>query len=208
MVKRTRRKAAVYQRKGERDMEDWLKSFYTQTDPVKRQQLLLENTREMEKEADQLRKQLFEARYGKGKPRKDAFMGCLMNLKYIAESGGMDLGGRKKKLAVEVIHGLGIFEFEQKTETEQELIRQELKNTCRTYIEVSTSGRGFTSVIFGMGQLSDEGIAGKIAEQLSRLAFDAPHILRMEKEFEPLQRAAVEAFHEIYPDREHFLKKR
>ena len=67
-------------------MEDWLKSFYTQTDPVKRQQLLLENTREMEKEADQLRKQLFEARYGKGKPRKDAFMGCLMNLKYIAES--------------------------------------------------------------------------------------------------------------------------
>lgn len=208
MVKRTRRKAAVYQRKGERDMEDWLKSFYTQTDPVKRQQLLLENTREMEKEADQLRKQLFEARYGKGKPRKDAFMGCLMNLKYIAESGGMDLGGRKKKLAVEVIHDLGIFEFEQKTETEQELIRQELKNTCRTYIEVSTSGRGFTSVIFGMGQLSDEGIAGKIAEQLSRLAFDAPHILRMEKEFEPLQRAAVEAFREIYPDREHFLKKR
>lgn len=208
MVKRTRRKAAVYQRKGERDMEDWLKSFYTQTDPVKRQQLLLENTREMEKEADQLRKQLFEARYGKGKPRKDAFMGCLMNLKYIAESGGMDWVGRKKKLAVEVIHDLGIFEFEQKTETEQELIRQELKNTCRTYIEVSTSGRGFTSVIFGMGQLSDEGIAGKIAEQLSRLAFDAPHILRMEKEFEPLQRAAVEAFREIYPDREHFLKKR
>ena len=44
-------------------MEDWLKGFYTQTDPVKRQQLLLENTREMEKEADQLRKQLFEARY-------------------------------------------------------------------------------------------------------------------------------------------------
>lgn len=208
MVNRTRRKAAVYQRKGERNMEDWLKSFYTQTDPVKRQQLLLENTRGTEKEADQLRKQFFEARYGKGKPRKDAFMGCLMNLKYIAESGDMDWGGRKKKLAVEVIHGLGIFEFEQKTETEQELIRQELKNTCRTYIEVSTSGRGFTSVIFGMGQLSDEGIAGKIAEQLSRLAFDAPHILRMEKEFEPLQRAAVEAFREIYPDREHFLKKR
>ena len=206
MVNRTRRKADVYQWKGERDMEDWLKSFYTQTDPVKRQQLLSENV--TEKEADQLRKQLFEARYGKGKPRKDAFMGCLMNLKYIAESGGMDFGGRKKKLAVEVIHGLGMFEFERKTETEQELIRLELKNACRTYIEVSTSGRGFTSVIFGMGQLSDEGIAGKIAEQLSRLAFDAPHILRMEKEFEPLQRAAVEAFREIYPDREHFLKKR
>lgn len=69
-------------------------------------------------------------------------------------------------------------------------------------------GRGFTSVIFGMGQLSDESIAGKIAEQISRIVFDAPHSLRMEKEFEPLQRAALEVFREIYPNREHFLKKR
>ena len=30
---------------------------------------------------------------------KDAYVGYLMNLKYIAESGGMDWGGRKKKLA-------------------------------------------------------------------------------------------------------------
>ena len=165
-------------------MENWLERFYTQTDPVKRQQLLSENEGETEREEARLRKQLWEARYGKGKPRKDAYVGYLMNLKYIAESGGMDWGGRKKKLAMEAVHGLKLFQFEQKTEMEQELIYQELKNTCRTYIEVSTSGRGFTSVIFGMGQLSDEGIAGKIAEQLSRLAFDAPHILRMEKEFD------------------------
>ncbi len=187
-------------------MEDWLESFYTQTNSGKRQQLLSENV--TGKEADQLRKQLWEARYGKGKLRKDAFMGYLINLKYIAESGGMDWSGRKKKLAVEVVHGLKLFQFERKTETEQELIRLELKNTCRTYIDVSTGGRGFTSVLFGMGQLSEESIAGKIAEQLSRMVFDAPHILRMEKEFEPLQKAAVEIFCEIYPNREHFLKKR
>ena len=64
-----------------------------------------------------------------------------------------------------------------------------IKNTCRKYIEISTGGRGFTSVIFGMGQLSDESIAGKIAEQISRIVFDAPHSLRMEKEFEPLQKS-------------------
>lgn len=54
----------------------------------------------------------------------------------------------------------------------------------------------------------DESIAGKIAEQISRIVFDAPHSLRMEKEFEPLQRAALEVFREMYPNREHFLKKR
>ena len=138
---------------------------------------------------------------------KDMFVGYLMNLN-IVESGSMDLGGRKKKLAIEAILGLNLYEFERKPKTQQEIIFLELKNTCRKYIEISTGGRGFTSVIFGMGQLSDESIAGKIAEQMSRIVFDAPHSLRMEKEFEPLQRAALEVFREIYPNREHFLKKR
>ena len=95
-------------------MENWLERFYTQTDPVKRQQLLSENEGETEREEARLRKQLWEARYGKGKPRKDAYVGYLMNLKYIAESGGMDWGGRKKKLAMEAVHGLKLFQFEQK----------------------------------------------------------------------------------------------
>ena len=83
------------------------------------------------------------------------FVGYLMNLKYIVESGSMDLGGIKKKLAIEAILGLNLYEFERKSKTQQEIIFLELKNTCRKYIEISTGGRGFTSVIFGMGQLSD-----------------------------------------------------
>ena len=189
-------------------MEDWLINYYEQTDPLKRQQMLLENKNETMSEDDKLRMKLWEARYGKGKPRKDMFVGYLMNLKYIVESGSIDLGGRKKKLAIEAIPGLNLYEFESKPQTQKEIIFLELKNTCRKYIEISTGGRGFTSVIFGMGQLSDESIAGKIAEQISRIVFDAPHSLRMEKEFEPLQRAALEVFREMYPNREHFLKKR
>ena len=46
-------------------MENWLEGFYTQTDPVKRQQLLSENEGETEREEARLRKQLWEARYGK-----------------------------------------------------------------------------------------------------------------------------------------------
>ena len=76
-----------------------------------------------------------------------------------------------------------------KTENEQTVILSELKNTCRKYIDISSQGRGFTSVIFGIGQLSDESIAGKIAD-------------------EPLQRAAAEVFREVYPNREHYLRKR
>ena len=64
-------------------MEDWLINYYEQTDPLKRQQMLLENKNETMSEEDKLRMKLWETRYGKGKPRKDMFVGYLMNLKYI-----------------------------------------------------------------------------------------------------------------------------
>ena len=65
----------------------------------------------------------------------------------------------------------------------------------------------FRQIGFGMGQLSDEGVAKKIAEQISAIAFTAPHMLHMEKEFALLQEAAKRAFRAEYPNREHFLKK-
>ena len=130
-----------------------------------------------------------------------------MNLKYIAESGSADIGGKKKKLALEVIHGLNLYDFDNMKPVEQEITFFELKHTCLKYIDISAKGRGFTSVIFGMGQLSEESVAKKIAEQLSMVAYEAPHLLKMDKEFAPLQKAMVETFREVYPNREHFLKK-
>ena len=39
-----------------------------------------------------------------------------------------------------------------------------------------------------MGQLSEESVAKKIADQISMIAFAAPHMLHMDKEFELLQK--------------------
>ncbi|MCQ5120540.1 DUF6553 family protein, partial [Coprococcus eutactus] len=49
------------------------------------------------------RQRLLTARYGKRKPKNDAFVRCLMELKYISEGGSVDIGGQKKKQAVEII---------------------------------------------------------------------------------------------------------
>ena len=62
------------------------------------------------------------------------------------------------------------------------------------FIQVSRGGRGFTSLVFGMGQLSEEGIAKKIAEQISVIVFKAPRLLHMEKEFTLLREAALRAY--------------
>lgn len=49
----------------------WIIAFYKETDPVKRLELLKENTGDGESEEDKYRKQLWVARYGKRTPVKD-----------------------------------------------------------------------------------------------------------------------------------------
>ena len=89
----------------------------------------------------------------------------------------------------------------------REILLSELKNVFLSFMKISREGRGFTSLVFGMGQLSEEGVTRKIAEQISAIAFRTPHFLHMDKEFALLQEAALLAFRQEYPNREHFLKK-
>ncbi|WP_456081143.1 DUF6553 family protein [Mediterraneibacter sp.] len=207
-------------RQDHREESVWREAFYQELDAVKRQQILKERAEEVRgfgESADVIEnnfaaeirfmEKLWIARYGKRKPKKDAFVGSLMELKYIAEGGFVDLGRQKKKLAIEIITKLCLFDAEKKNAQEQELLLQELKNAFLKLIDVSRKGRGFTSIVFGMGQLSEESVAKKIADQISMIAFAAPHMLYMDKEFELLQKAALAAFRQEYPQREHFLKK-
>lgn len=184
----------------------WTEEFYRETDAIKRLEILKQNEENDRADTMQFRKKVWAARYGKRKPNKDAFVGCLMELKYMAEGTSIDFGGKKRKEAARIIHTLCLGEANEQ-EMYQEILLLELKNVFLKFIEVSRGGRGFTSLVFGMGQLSEEGVVKKIAEQISGIAFQAPHALGMDKEFKLLQEAALLAFRQEYPSREHFLKK-
>ena len=180
----------------------WIIAFYKETDPVKRLELLKANTGDGESEKDKYRKQLWIARYGKRTPVKDEFMRCLMEMKYLAEGTTVDLGGKRRKQGAKIAATLGLSESLLQEKVYKEILLQELQNVFLKFIEVSRGGRAFTSLVFGMGQMTK-----KIAQQISMIAFRAPHLLHMEKEFALLQEAALEAFRQVYPNREHFLKK-
>ena len=170
-------------------------------DAPKRLELLKQNTENELTQADVFRKKLWVARYGKRKPTKDAFVGSLMELKCLAEGTSLDFGGQRRKQAAKIISTLCLADADSLDEELRENLLLELKNVFLKFMEVSRDGRGFTSLVFGMGQLSDE------AEQISAIAFQAPHALHMDKEFAILQEAALQAFRQEYPNREHFLKK-
>ena len=185
----------------------WTDEFYREMDADKRLVLLKENIESNQTEEDAFRKKLWIARYGRKKPKKDAYVGCLMELKYLAEGGTLDIGGKKKRQAARIAADMYLNSPEVQEDRYREILREELKHVFLKFMEVSSQGRGFTSLVFGMGQLSDEGVIKKIAEQISTIAFQTPHMFHMDREFYILQQAALSAFREEYPNREHFLKK-
>ena len=185
----------------------WTDEFYQEMDADKRLILLKENIDSDPSDEDIFRKKLWIARYGKKKPKKDAYVGCLMDLKYLAEGGTLDIGGKKKRQAARIAADMYLNRPEIQEDRYREILQDELKHVFLKFMEVSRGGRGFTSLVFGMGQLSDEGVIKKIAEQISTIAFRAPHMFHMDREFSVLQKAALLAFREEYPNREHFLKK-
>ena len=100
-----------YKKKRRTDMQEtWLEQFYNEMDAEKRLDILNTNadktvnasemanhSAENPEEVDvAFIKKLWVARYGKRKPKTDAFVGYLMQLKYIAESGANDIGGQKR----------------------------------------------------------------------------------------------------------------
>lgn len=185
----------------------WTDEFYREMDADKRLVLLKENIGSNPTEEDAFRKKLWIVRYGRKKPKKDAYVGCLMELKYLAEGGTLDIGGKKKRQAARIAADMYLNSPEVQEDRYREILQEELKHVFLKFMEVSSQGRGFTSLVFGMGQLSDEGVIKKIAEQISTIAFQTPHMFHMDREFYILQRAALSAFREEYPNREHFLKK-
>ena len=144
----------------------WIIAFYKETDPVKRLELLKANTGDGESEKDKYRKQLW---IGKRTPVKDEFMRCLMEMKYLAEGTTVDLGGKRRKQGAKIAATLGLSESLLQEKVYKEILLQELQNVFLKFIEVSRGGRAFTSLVFGMGQMSEEGVTKKIAQQISMI---------------------------------------
>ena len=76
--------------------QTWTELFYQETDAGKRQALLVQNSEKDNEAAALFREKLWIARYGKRSPKKDAFVGCLMELKY-CQKGLLSILAAKKE---------------------------------------------------------------------------------------------------------------
>lgn len=97
-----------------------------------------------------------------------------MELKCLAEGTSLDFGGQRRKQAAKIISTLCLADADSLDEELRENLLLELKNVFLKFMEVSRDGRGFTSLVFGMGQLSDEGVVKKSRNRSAPLHFRHP----------------------------------
>ena len=161
--------------------QTWTELFYQETDAGKRQALLAQNSEKDNEAAALFREKLWIARYGKRSPKKDIFVGCLLELKYLSEGSAIDFGGKKRRQAAQIVNMLCLSGISEQPEECRAILLSDPKNVFLSFM--------------------------KITEQISAIAFRTPHFLHMDKEFALLQEAALLAFRQEYPNREHFLKK-
>ena len=60
-----------------------------------------------------------------------------MEMKYISESGSTDVGGAKRKKLCKIINNLCIDNYEILSEEQRGILKNELKNTFKKFIQVS-----------------------------------------------------------------------
>ena len=167
---------------------EWPLSYFMETEPEKRKQMLDQRTEEDELTA-QLNK-LFHLRYEKdGKTGKyaDLFLREWMNLRIAAEN--LDRMFSEKKNRKMTADALNALQLGENSQFDESLIYQEMCQMTRRYIVLCSGDINYTAVLWGLGKQSDEKIRQKIELGLERIGKLLPKYLQMEEEFRVLTTA-------------------
>lgn len=192
---------------------DYVEKYYREYVPEKRRKLLEQMLEDDNSEANQIRRELFEKRYGErflrnGRDAADGFVKLWMNMKFSAENvtGWFGVRGMKKEI-VKQLDELGISQFMTRGEEVRELLYREYYHLTALYINISMKDKNYTSAFMGMMPIKEENVCRKIAADVWKVAYDVPRRVAMKAEFEMLAQAATEAFGNILPDSREYLEE-
>ena len=168
---------------------DWPESYYMETDPEKRKQLLEARNDPEEAELNRLRLELWNLRYEtmrNGKMR-DRFVAGWMELILMREQVKGKFGKRTlRKNALHALEQMGIFQMEH---FGKELLLEELKHVVLLYCCSSMTDRQYNSVIFGFGKMKKDTVEKKIMGELRAVIVDIPENLELFDEMALLKEA-------------------
>lgn len=189
---------------------EWPENYYLETDPGRRKNMLDEAIQQDPTPENELRSLLWQKRYADAKGKVDGFDHFLKiwtELPFITAQAKGLFGKKKGKKFIEEMENVLQLNLLEQQKEHQKIWLDEFMNFCCLYIEISRKDKSYSTTLFGVGKLSDENLAHKMAEDLYERTVVYPTQLGIFEKQKLLMEAAKKAYLLYFPDRESFLEK-
>ena len=188
----------------------WVNEYMKEMDRGRRKEIL---DQAIEEEGlspeNELRKKLWEARYGKQADSEvDYFIRGWMTMAYLGNNTRGLFAARKIAREKTVIRTDWKMDLaEQYGSTGEAVLYEEFYNMSRLYIDLCRHDRNYGSYLLGLGTLKDDALSAKIAKDICRTAFVTAGEIGKDGEFDAFSRAAADAFADVFPKEKHLLQE-
>lgn len=177
--------------------------YYRESDPKKRKALLEQEIEAgTEPEANQIRKEIWEARYSEmdAVTMADGYLRFWMAMEYNRKAANKLFGVKSavKEIRKELA-SVKFLEFQQKSELHRELLYRECCHLVKLYIDLCKSDRSYNSMLAGIITIKKEDVIAKIKKDIYETAVRLPKDLGMEEELSLLTKAAREIYELYFP---------
>ena len=181
----------------------WPDNYYMETDASKRRACLEEALQSDPSPENQLRLQLWKARYENKKGKvdgTDAFIKGWLDMVYAVDHQTGFFGARTcKKMIPEIIRSLQLDSLAEHPDM-QDIWYREYLHFCCFYIQISATDKAYSTTIFGIAKLSDDSLIRKLAQDLCSKTITYPRQLGIYDKQLLLRQAARDAYGLYYPD--------
>ncbi len=176
------------------------REYYEERNPGKRRKLLEEALgRQEDLQRNELRKELWERRYGTSFERKihtdlaDGFLRLWMELKSLAENPpGRFWVRREQRRLREQMEKLGFSEFYERGEPARTLLYLECLHACGMYVHLCFMDRNYSSTVLGMVPMKKNRVQDKILGDLAGVRRNLPGVISLPEPLNLLLQAAGE----------------
>lgn len=192
-------------------MNAWPDCYYRERDPNIRKLLLDEAVRmKLTPEENEMRSFLYEKRYSRDLVRNtsvDNFMKTWIDFRFIKESLNSFFSKKaNEKKVLQDYKRMGFEEIKKFGESSDKILYDEIYHLGMLYISLCEEDKGYKSLIFGLGQISDSHLISKIAGEFRTVAFDVPRGTGLAAEYSVWTDALRDAFCDTFPDNRQYLE--
>ena len=182
--------------------------YYRERDPKVRRRLLDEaDKEELTPEENVVRRELYEIRYPKNGPVKDTYLRAWMNLRFILtqKSSLFSRGMNPKQVITKPLDEIGFAELGEDS-LYRSLLYQELYHLGMLYASLCTEDKNYTSLIFGLGSLSEEKLALKIGAEFQDIGVRVIELSKVDEKYRLWTDALTAAYCDLFPEYENMVK--